>query len=185
MTSKTEKPKCAHVMDEKTNITCKASAAVGKKLCRIHDPDTKKCKGETKDGANCRSLPLKNGIGFCRTHAPDDGTKICCGYPTNKGSPCTFSVAKKGLHCKVHGGPGRATSKKKNYEGKLVEMMKLLNEIMNTGIDTVTIDNYDLIMDRLNHEKKIINDEKEKKANAEEESDPVEVQQSGFEKFDD
>lgn len=143
----TTKANCIYIVDENENRQCKASQGSGSEYCVLHDPDTVKCKGMTKDKKPCMSLPMKEGDGHCHNHTKnrDRPDKIKCGAPTKKKTPCTIAVAVEGQHCKAHGGPGKTTSKKKKDDKDLLSLLVLINNIFESDIKDVTIDSYEIL----------------------------------------
>nr|QBK93810.1 MAG: uncharacterized protein LCPAC406_01240 [Pithovirus LCPAC406] len=141
------KPTCIHIVDINENRTCKASAGNDSDYCVLHDPKTKKCQGKTKDGTDCRSLPTKNGNGYCHNHIKGarNADKIRCSAMTKKNTRCTISVAEEGQNCKVHGGPGKISSKKKIDDKKLLDILGVINEVFDADIKEVTVNNFDIL----------------------------------------
>ena len=146
-----EKSTCIHIVNVDENRTCKASASADREYCVLHDPKTVKCKGETKDKVRCKSLPLKNGDGYCHNHSKGarNAGKIRCSATTKKNTQCTIAVAEEGLNCKVHGGPGKVSSKKKKDDKNLLEILNIINDVLEADVKEVTVDSFDILRAQL------------------------------------
>nr|QBK92712.1 MAG: uncharacterized protein LCPAC401_03500 [Pithovirus LCPAC401] len=145
------RPTCIHIVDTNENRTCKGSAGNDSEYCVLHNPETKKCKGKTKDGNDCRSLPTKTGDGYCHNHLAGDRNvdKIRCISMTKRKTRCTISVAEEGQSCKVHGGPGKISSKKKRNDKNLLELLNIINDVLEVDVKEVTVDSFDILRAQL------------------------------------